>query len=144
MIKTILKSGGGSGDEAKVTSLGQLVTAPLSFSEPYTATVNATGTAFVIARGYASKRFVVTDILLDADRNVSANTAGTVQIYEAVSATATAVYKNVLTIEMLKNTNRVITGLNMVVSEGYWLNIQTTDATIYATVLGYYVTNGTE
>jgi hypothetical protein len=139
MINVKLSDGHGKRNQAKITNYGQLVTAPISFSEPYAVTVNATNTAFVMARPFSDKRFVVTDILLDADKNVSANTAGTVQLYEAAAAGDTAVYKNVLTVEMLKNTNRVITGLNLIVDEGYWLNIKTTDATIYATVLGYYV-----
>lgn len=138
MIKTVLKSTG-NGNEAIVTHRGQLVTAPLSFSEAYTATVNATGTAFVIAPAKVNKRFVITDILLDADKNVSANTAGTIDLYEATSSTSTTASKTILSIEMLKNTNRSITGLNLIVTENVWLNIKTSDATIYATILGYYV-----
>ena len=138
MIKTVIKSTG-DGNEAIVTHRGQLVTAPLSFSEAYTATANATATAFVLAPAKVGKRFVITDILLDADKNVSANTAGTVELYEATDSTNTTVAKSILSIEMLKNTNRSITGLNLIVTENVWLNIKTSDATIYATILGYYV-----
>jgi len=138
MIKTVLKSTG-NGNEAIVTHRGQLVTAPLSFSEAYTATVNATGTAFVIAPAKVNKRFVITGILLDADKNVSANTAGTIDLYETTDAASTTATKTILSIEMLKNTNRALTGLNLIVTENVWLNIKTSDATIYATILGYYV-----
>ena len=138
MIKTIIKSTG-DGNEAIVTHRGQLVTAPLSFSEAYTATANATATAFVIASAKVGQRFVITDILLDADKNVSANTAGTIELYETTDSASTVVAKSILSIEMLKNTNRSITGLNLIVTENVWLNIKTSDATIYATILGYYV-----
>ena len=139
MINTKIADGSGGNNRAKVTHRGQLVTAPLSFSEPYTATANATGTAFVLAAAKVGKRFVITDILLDADKNVSASTAGTVVLYEATAAASTTEAKTILSIEMLKNTNRSITGLNLIVTENVWLNIKTTDATIYATILGYYV-----
>lgn len=139
MINTKITDGTGNHYRAKVTMRGQLVTAPLSFSEPYTATVNATGTAFVLAAAKTGKRFVITDILLDADKNVSASTAGTIVLYEATASDSTTAAKTILSIEMLKNTDRAITGLNMIVTENVWLNIKTTDATIYATVLGYYV-----
>lgn len=142
IVKTssVIKSGNGNGAYAHVTELGQLVTAPsIKFSEPFTATVNAINTAFVLAEPRLNKRFVITDILLDANKNVSASTAGTVEIYEAANDTSTTVFKSILSIEMLKNTNRIITGLNLIASEGYWVNIKTTDDIIYATVLGYYV-----
>ncbi len=40
---------------------------------------------------------------------------------------------------MLKQTSRDFVGLNLVINEGKWLNIKTDDATIFASVLGYYV-----
>jgi len=139
MIKTILKSGGGDNFEAIVTSRGQLVTAPLHFSDPYTATASVINTAYVISSAKVGERFVITDILLDADRNVSANTPATVVLYEGTSEDTTTASRTILSIEMLKNTNRVITGLNVILSENVWFLLKTDDATINATILGYYV-----
>lgn len=139
MIDFFIKSGNGNNARAFVTKRGQLVTAPISFSEPFSATANLTNTAFVLAIPKFRKRFVITDILLDAGKNVSASTAGTVDIYEAADADSTTISKSILSIEMLKNTDRVITGLNLIVTEGYWLNIKTTDADISANLYGYYV-----
>jgi hypothetical protein len=142
MISAQIKDGKGGGYQAKVTKRGQLVTAPLDYSTAYFNAVNAVDTAFEVTGPNASRQFVITDILLDADKNVSANTAGTIVLYEADSGTSTTATKTILTIEMLKNTARVITGINLIVTAGKWLNIKTTDATIYATILGYYVENG--
>jgi hypothetical protein len=139
MIDIHLADGGGTTNVAKVTSRGQLVTSPLSYSESYYNAMAVVDTAYVVAKPLAGKRFVVTDILLDADKNVSANTAGTIVLYESSTETSTTPSKTVLTVEMLKNTARVITGINLIVTTGEWLNIKTTDATIYATILGYYV-----
>jgi hypothetical protein len=140
MIKSSIVDGSGANSEAKVTSRGQLVVAPLAFSEPYAVTMDATNTAFVVAPPINGKQFVITDIIVDAGKNVSASTAGTIVLYEANDATTTTPYKTVLSIEMLKNTARTLTGLNLIVNKGKWVSIKTTDATVTATILGYYVT----
>lgn len=139
MIKTVIHDGLGLGGDAKVTSRNQLVVAPLEFNEPYTATATVNDTAYNIAAPKAGQRFVIDAIILDADKNVSANTAGTIVVYEASASDATTVDKTILSIEMLKNTNRSYIGLNVIVTEGKYLNVKTTDNNVYATVLGYYV-----
>ena len=139
MIRSVIKSGDAQGYEAHVTHRGQLVTAPLKFSEPYTATASSINTAYEIAPAKVGQRFVITDILLDADRNVSANTPATVVLYEATAGDTTTASKTILSIEMLKNTNRVITGLNVILTQNVWFLLKTDDATINATILGYYV-----
>lgn len=138
MIEVKVLDAGGSGKQAKVTERGQLVVAPLEFSEVYQQTANVINTAFNLVTPKTGKRFVITDILLYADKNVGVNDAS-VQIYEATSATSTTVSKSILTLEMLKNSSRDITGLNLITSQGVWLSIKTDDNTIYATLMGYYV-----
>jgi hypothetical protein len=76
--------------------------------------------------------------IIEDGQGVGASDA-TVDVYEADSATETTVTKSILAIEMLKNTARDITGLNLIVTEGKWVNIKTNDNTIFATLMGYYV-----
>ena len=139
-MSLLVKIGDGRGKctEAIVTDRGQLVTSPLDFSSAYTKEVNATATAFNFIGPIAGKRFIITDILLYADKNVGVNDAS-VQIYEANSVTSTVESKTILDIEMVKQTSRDITGLNLILTEGVYLNIKTDDATIFSTVMGYYV-----
>lgn len=59
--------------------------------------------------------------------------------YEASSASSTTEDKTIIDIEMLKQTSRDLTGLNLLISQGKWLNIKTDDATIFSTVMGYYI-----
>jgi len=139
MIKVQLVDGQGNGYAAKVNETGQLVSGPLEYSEPYAVTMDSVNTAYVIATPLIRFRFVITGILLDAGKDVSASTAGTIVLYETDAEDSIVETKEILTFEMLKNTSRVITGLNVIVTEGEWLSIRTTDATVYATVLGYYV-----
>jgi hypothetical protein len=138
VIKNKLVDGRGRGHLVRVSSRGQLITAPLDFSDTYTQEVNATATAFNFIGPVTGKQFVITDILLYANKDVGVNDAS-VQIYEATSASSTTESKTILDIEMVKQTSRDITGLNLLTSEGVWLNIKTDDATIFATLMGYYV-----
>jgi len=130
--------GRGGGAKARCTTRGELVINRFAYSTPYTATAAVINTAYNFVGPISAKQFVVTDILLYANKNVGAGDAS-VQVYEATSATETTVSKAVLDIEMLKQTSRDLTGLNLIISEGKWLNIKTDDNTIFATVMGYYV-----
>lgn len=137
-IDVKIKDGWGSGSEACVTERGQLITSPLDYSLAYPVAAAVDNTAYNFVPPISGKRFVVTDILLYANKGVGASDAA-VEIYEADSATETTIVKSILAIEMLKNTSRDLIGLNLLISEGKWLNIKTDDNTIFATVMGYYV-----
>lgn len=134
-----LEDGQGESYKACVTSRGQLVVGPIDFSEAYAVEVDVNDTAYNFVPPKTNKRFVVTDILLYANKGVGAADA-TVDVYESTSATSTVISKSILAIEMLKNSSRDITGLNLIITEGKWLNIKTNDNTIFATVMGYYIT----
>ena len=123
----------------KVSSRGQLAVAPLDFSTSYTGSATVNNVAVDIVPPIAGKCFVITDIFLDAGKGVSASTAATVDLYEATDPEEETIDKAILSFEMLKNTNRVITGLNLIVNAGRWVNLKTTDNTVSISVLGYYV-----
>ena len=138
-IDVELRDGRGTSNKVKVTSRGQLIVAPLEFSTAYTLTVASPSTAYNLVPPKMNHRFVITDILLYADKGVGASDAR-VNLYEATSATATTIDVDILDIEMVKSTARDMTGLNLIVTESRWVNIKTDDSTIYATVMGYYIT----
>lgn len=140
-LKIELKDGHGGGYTQKVSRWGIAATGPIDFSVSYPVTASVINTAYNFVGPQAGKQFIVTDIMLYANKNVGANDA-TVEIYEADAIDTTTVYRSVLVTEMLKQTNRDFIGLNLLVSQGKWLNIKTDDATIYASVLGYYVPVG--
>ena len=138
MIKVHLKDPA-TGTEATVTKRGQLVTGPLSYSSAYFASASVNDTAAVLVVPRAGERFVMTGILLDADNGVSTNVGAEVIIYEAISATSTTATRTVLSFSMVKNSNRIITDLNLICTEGAWINVKTDDNTVNATMMGYYV-----
>jgi len=133
-----IQDGGGKGFGAKVSKWGIQATGPIEFSESYPVTASVANTAYNFISPIAGKQFIVTDILLYANKGVGAADA-TVEIYEADADNTTVVSKSVLLTEMLKQTSRDLIGLNLIVSPGKWLNIKTDDNTIFASVLGYYV-----
>lgn len=138
MIETRLKDGHGTRATAKVTSRGQLVVAPLDYSLSYNATAGTANVAANLVTPNTNKRFVVTSIHLYANKNVGANDA-TVVLFEASSDTTATADKVVFQVEMPKNTARDLTGLNLIITQGKWLNIKTDDDDVFATILGYYV-----
>ena len=74
-IKTTIKDGKGRGGEVCVTSRNQLVVAPLDFSTAYNVEADVINTAFNFVPPIAGKRFVITDILLYANKSVGASDA---------------------------------------------------------------------
>ena len=137
-LKINIKDGKGGAGEACVTHRNQLVVAPLDFSTAYAVTASVINTAFNFVGPQSGKQFIITDILLYANKGVGANDAA-VDLYEATGDAETTVSKSILSIEMLKQTSRDISGLNLIVTAGRWVNIKTDDNTIFATIMGYYV-----
>jgi len=133
-----IQDGGGSSRKAHVSSSGELIVNKVDYSSAYSLTADVINTGYNFVPPQFNKRFVVTDILLYANKNVGVNDA-TVVLYEADSATSTTSTKTILNIEMQKNSSRDITGLNLIISEGKWVNIKTDDDDIFATLMGFYV-----
>lgn len=139
MIIANLVDGTGNDYRAKVTARGQLIVAPLDYSNSYSVSATVINTAYNFVGPIAGKRFVITGILLNADNSVGTNPGATVVVYEATSSTSTTATKTILSVELLKQTNRDITGLNILSTEGVWIHLKTSDNNINATLLGYYI-----
>jgi hypothetical protein len=138
-IEVLLTDGRGSGARACVTPEGQLIVAPANFSTASTQTMDTDNTPVGFWPPIQGKKFVITDILLFANRNVGAADA-TVTIYESTDGNASATQsKIILQTEMLKQTSRDLVGLNIEVTAGSWVNGVTDDDDIFATVMGYYI-----
>lgn len=125
---------------AKVSSLGQLVTAPLEFSTTYFNNMSVINTAFNFFVPVTNRRIVITDIIISADKNVGVNGA-LIDIYCASSAASTTIQDEILTVQLSTKTALPITGLNLVIPSGFWINGKTDDNNIFLTLGGYYVDN---
>jgi hypothetical protein len=137
-IKVTLEDGQGGGGRICVSRRGELATGPLEYSSVYNATAALDDTAYNLVPPVADWQFVVTDILLYADKGVGASDASVV-LYEADGPDTTTVSSNIMVLEMLKQTSRDITGIRLLITAGKWINIKTNDNQIYATIMGYYI-----
>lgn len=124
---------------ACVRSNGQVVTGPFEYSTASTATLGTAAQSYNLWGPKSGKNFIITAMLIYANKNVGPTDA-TVVIYESTDGPATGTQSKVLlTTEMLKQTSRDFTALNLKVTEGSWINAQTDDDDVFLTILGYYV-----
>ena len=123
--------------KVNVTPLGQLVTAPFAYDEISSQVLSSTGTAYNFFKPKTRSKFVVSVILISADRSVTTSTL--VEVYEASAEDSTVIDKSILNVDLLKSSYRDIIGLNLLISEGKYLNVKTDDADVSLTIMGYYV-----
>ena len=128
------------GNKAFVTKRGQLVTTPIAYSQFYLASAVLAATGYNIVLPKAASKFVITDIIITADKNVHATNGAIIDIYEAESPTSTVVTKEIYQDEVVKFDRISLTGLNvLIVNEGRWINVKTAEATVRVTIGGYYI-----
>lgn len=132
---------GNEATQAKVTKRGQLVTAPLSYSTFYNATAGTDNVPVNIIAPKTNKRFVITAIIVYANKNVSASGDATVTIYEGTGPTATQGSSDatIFTQDVPQKITVALTGLNIIVTEGVWVNGVTNDDDVSFNLSGYYV-----
>lgn len=137
MSLNVYIKGSGKNHTASVDERGQLITGPLMFSNFYNATAGTAGTAVEVVPPKPNKDFIITALVLYANKNVGATDA-TVEIFEASSSglnSGTNIFKQ----EMVKQTSLIIPSLNILVTEGKWIRIVTDDDDVFCNLSGYYV-----
>lgn len=127
-----------SGNRATVTKFGQLVVSPVDYSVPVARTLDAINTAYNFVEPKDGKNIVITDIILTANKDVGAADA-LVTIYEAESDITTVSFKDIINLEMIKQTTLALNGLNMIVSAGKFVNAKTNDNDVFVTIMYYRV-----
>ena len=127
-----------TGNEATVTKYGQLIVGPIDYSSPVAKTLSVVDTAYNFIEPVSGKSIVITDIILTANKNVGVNDA-TIIIYQSDDSLSLISSNDILNLEMIKQTNLVLTGLNMIVPEGLFVNAKTDDNDIFITLMYYRV-----
>jgi len=128
-----------TGNTAKVSKAGQLIVAPIQYSDPISKSLNAINTAFNFVTPEQNKSIVITDIIASADKNVSNTTPANVVIYEALAADTLTVDEAIVIPQLVRASNVSFTGLNILVPEGKWINAKTDDANILVTIMFYRI-----
>ena len=128
---------GGSVSAVKVTTSGEIVVAPLSYDEIVNQTLDSANVAenFFIPR--SMKQFVITGIVANADKSVTTDVV--VDVFEADSLTSATIDKSIFHFEMLKNGDKDLVGLRILVNSGVFINAKADDANVNITLMGYFI-----
>lgn len=137
-VKFIIDDGSGKGAAAQVTSRGELVVGSLRFSQSYSTQCAVINQAYNLVGPSTNERFVITEILISTNNAVGVN-GSVVDIYEASSESSTTIDRTILQLEVNKQTSVPITGINLIVTEGKWINAKVSDNSVYVVVMGYFV-----
>ena len=140
-IETYIRDGTGNGHNVKVTHTGELVTIRGEYDTSQAAIMTATATAYNMVEPRVGSSFIITGIIVNTDKNVSATNGANIELYEAATDTSTVQSKLLFALNILKNDSEVITGILLKTTEGVYLNAETDDATVNITLLGYYLKN---
>ena len=124
--------------EAKVTSFGQLVVAPISYNDVVFNELAEINTAYNFWEPQGGKQVVITVIDIVADKQVSSTVSADVIIYEASSPDTTTVDKVLYETAMVEGQQKSL-NVNLLVNKGKFVNAKTTDDDIHMNIFGYYI-----
>jgi len=128
-----------NGRSVKVTKSGEMVVAPLAYSDTKFNLLDATATAYHYYPPLSGKQFVISCVLVFGDKEIANASDTTIEIYEAASTTETTVSKVLMTFGLGQLTSLAITPLNILVNPGVYVNAKTDDDDVYLTIMGYYI-----
>jgi hypothetical protein len=137
-VRSSICDGGGGKAKACVTTNGQLVTSPISYDDTKYVELDVINTAYNFYEAKPGKRFVITFIRAKADRGVSSTADADVIIYEGSSSSTTTVDKTLHQEAMVRG-EFVTMNVNILVTEGKYVNAKTTDDDIHMTIMGYFL-----
>lgn len=125
---------------AKISPLGELIVAPLSYSEAFYQLIDTADTPFLLVPAEGGKHFILTGIILASTKTFgSATVAETIQIYEATPDDINASLKVVLKIDMLKNERIIATNINLKLGASRAIVATASDNNVDVTFAGYYI-----
>lgn len=128
-----------TGVSARVTKYGQLVISPISYSTPVTVDLGTINTAFNFIGPDARHSIVITDIFVSADNGVSNTTPAEIEIYTSAGPGSLVVVDSILQPRLTRSQNVSMTGLNLLIDEGVWVNAKTNDNDILLTIMFYRI-----
>lgn len=127
-----------SGNNAKVTSRGELVTGPLEFSTAVFKSLTVDDAPVNFFKPRAGERLVITALIIQTDRNV-VTTGVTVDIYEASADDSGTIDTQLIQFDMGRQDTIIITGINSIITEGKFINAKASDSNVLITISGYFV-----
>lgn len=139
MATPVIIKDNNSGITVKVTEFGQLVVAPLQYSIPISDSLDAINVAFNFIRPQQDHSIVITDIIVSADNSVSNTAPAEIEIYEATEPDTTVIDTGIVSPRLTRADNLALTGLNLIIPEGKFVNAKTNDDNVLVTIMFYRV-----
>lgn len=124
---------------AKVTSQGALVVSQGVFDETKFNELGVDDQVYNFYEPRVHEQFIITGILVFADKDVADNTDTVIIIYEASSASSSTVDKTLLQFGMGQLTVLSIVPLQLLINEGKFINAKASDTDIHMNIIGHYV-----
>lgn len=138
-LPSFIDDGGGSGNKARVTDKGQLVVAPISYDQTKFVELAEPNIGYNFYPPIGGKQFVITGVIATGDKQINANADATVEVYEAISTTTTAVKKALITFVLTQSTVLSLLPLNILVNTGVYINAKTDDDDVHMNIIGYFI-----
>jgi len=135
-IDSFIKDGNGKGSSAQVSNNGEMLVRPFyDFNTSYRVVLSTTNMTNVVEPN-TGNNFIITSIILNADKNVTSSAVVTLSESQSFAGTST---KDLITLDITKNTTVPLTALSLKIPEGKFINAITDDATVNITLLGYFM-----
>lgn len=128
---------GANGKLAEITDSGEVVTAPLHYSDPVFNLLDVNDQVYNFFRPKGGMQLIITGITASANRNVTTQTQ--VDIYEATSDTSGTISKQIRSIDIAKLERSNEQGLNEIIRQGAFVNAKCDDDDVLLTISGYYI-----
>ena len=121
----------------KLNELGQLSVAPYDYQEVVQLDLDSDNVAFNFFPPIVGKQFIISGILFNAAKSITSDVA--VDVYEASAVDATVIDKTIFQTELLRSETLPLIPLNILVTEGKWLNAKADDSIVSVSIFGFYV-----
>ncbi len=125
------------GHRTKVTTIGELVVGAYDHDDKGVVNLDQDNVAENLFLPKVGSRLVLTGCIVSAARNIATDVL--VDIYEATSITDTVIASSILELDMPKSTLVPLFPLNLLISEGAFVNAKADDSNVRITLFGHYV-----
>lgn len=122
---------------AKVSRFGQLIVAPIDYSDTVEKTLDVINTAFNFITPRQGQNIVITDIIVSGRKSVSASTPAQVDIYRSSTVNGVTLENKIVSLPAARAGTVALTGLNIFTTRALFINAKT-DGTDVDLTLGYY------
>jgi len=124
---------------ARVTRTGQLVVAPFAYDETKFNVLDVAGTAVNFFTSKADSQFVITGVIATGDLQIAANAVAEVVILEGDNETDATGTKTLIQFGITRLQSVSYLPLNLLVTEGKFVNAKTDDDDVHMTIMGYFI-----